>query len=376
MTLPLMLATLCPYPVVGQTLRLCLEHPPSSSQEVLRFLANRGYPLAVFLRFSEDTAYVDEGPLILAGDLVFSPPFPLRGVRLSHGVFRLSSVERLVRWLDGLGIPTHLFWEGTHPVLWWSLPPPWGGVTFTWDGRQFLGEGRLAGWLARGFIRADLSVEGYGGRERARMGLLRPLQPLVEARLRTAYDNAEIQAFTGEGGLQMRVGPWVVGGGLHLVWDTTRRTGGVLWMERNRPQDTLSLWGLARRRGGWARGQFRFSGRLAELFLFAQGGTLKDSTLAEPRGGAQGLHGWPGTGMFLQGLLGRLGVGPPPFRILGEGLWEPGGMGWSLALRVEMQGVQLWFARGMPDGQVWVYVSLPMGQAPSPRADGQTGSLP
>ncbi len=361
MTFALMLAVLCPHPVVGQGIQLCMEGPPASSRDVLRFLADRGYPLAVFLLFRDDTALVDEGPLVLARDLRVLPSLPLSLPDLTRGVFRLSAVLRLVRWLEALGITTRLSWEGTRPVLRWSLPPPRGSVALTWDGQRFLGEGRLSGWLARGFVQASLSVEGYGDRERARISLLRPLRPLLEARGRAAYDNTDVPTLSGEVGLQIRREKWVAGSGVHLVWDTVRKVGGVLWTGVNRPQDTLTLWGLVRRDGFWIRGNLRISRRFAEAVILIQEGTLQDSALAEPRGGVRALHGWPESGMFLQGSFVRLGIGPRRVRLLGEGLWERGATHWSLAVRLELQGVHLWLSRGLPDGRTWVYVSLPMG---------------
>ncbi len=361
MTIALVLATLCPYPVIGQGVQLCMTHPPASSREVLRFLANRGYPLAVFLRFQGDTALVDEGPLVLARDLRLSPPLPFPLPDITRGVFRFSTVQRLSRWLEGLGLSARLSWEDARPILRWAFPPPRGSVALTWDGQRFLGEGKITGWLARGFVRGALSVEGYGDRERARGALLRPLRPFLEARGRIIYDNTDIPALSGEGGLQVRAGPWTVGSGVHVVWDTLRKPGGVLWLGWNRSQDTLAFWGLLRNDGFWVRGNLRISGSLAEAMLLVQGGTLRDSALAEPRGGVRALHGWPETGLFLAGSFVRLGIGPRRVRLLGEGLWEPDEVRWSLAVRMELQGVHLWLARGMPDGRTWVYVTLPMG---------------
>lgn len=354
----------CGFHIVGQGISFCLNRQPASSRDVLRFLANRGYPLATFLRFGEDTAFVNEGPLIHMGDLRVETPTPtlVHWARGNPGdVFRMVKVQQFLQWLHALHIPARLFWDNAIPVIRWRFPPPRGQAGFTWNGSGFLGRGNLEAWVPGVLTRIRVEVEGEGDRERARLALLRPLRPLLEGFFEGMYVNSMVPAASMEGGLAFRRGPFMLGMGGHLVWDTLRRGGVIVQGGFSREQDSLALWSLLRGDGALLRFVVHMEQPWGEGEIFALAGTLEDSSLAEPRGGPGRLHGWPGTGRFLHGIRVRGGVGPRVFRGFLEGLMEKDrGLQWDLALRTRIGGVDLWLSRGMPDGQTWVYVTLQM----------------
>ncbi len=351
----------CPHVIVGKHVQFCVSRV-SRPRDVLRFLADRGYPLAVLVAWKGDTVQVDEGPFIHVDSVAVLPsnPWMERWVRsiLVGRPFAYRRIQPLLTWLTYREHAPSLVWAGTVPVLRWSVPPPRGMLSLRWDRRLF-GGGDFRMFLPTLWMYVRVAVEGYRERQILEVALQHPLRPRMDLMFRGQYTDARIPQARLEGGGVLTFRRGEISLALEGTGDTIWRAGlsmrGIFLL----PHDTLRFWGILRRGGWMLRVGAHGRGKFLEGEVLLQDGSLRGPDVEIPRGGWRALHGWPDAGFWTRGGFFRIGVGPPNLRGVVEGLWEADGPPlWSAGVRWSTGMYSLWGMHGIPGGRTWVYVTL------------------
>lgn len=353
----------CTPVIQGKAIRFCAS-PTWNPHDILTFLANRGYPLAVFLAQEGDTFRVDEGPFVVVNTLAVIPSNRwlqrwLEGALL-HRPFSLRHYQTIASWLNRRGHAPFLSWSGTLPVVRWHTPPPRGSLVFQWN-QRLLGGGELEVFFPSFWTYLQIETEGYQTRQSLDFTAERPIQPGMDLYVQGRYTDALLPQSHIEGGIGLSFSMVSLRAGMGFTSDTMVQIGASvfgLFHIPKIPEGTFTFQGRFRPRGWMLRLESISQFHWWEVQSLIADGTLPDPDGVLPRGGWQTLHGWPETGFWNRGWFVRLGIGPHAIRVVGEGLFENTPPLWSVGFRMMIKPYVLWMMWGVPGGRAWVYLTL------------------